>query len=264
MFVLEVLDGDGPGPYGLGSFFSIAKKLEKSHSSRCESGPSGPSTYSHPPLPPVSKKEMEAGKADEWDQATRQPLASATPPPLLSPLSALTPSTGPGSSGMSPKFVESRTLMPGLPPVPLAPLNPLPSPVTLSQVEDVVTTSDMVQKLHSCHHPSPSLSSSDLPSSSEMAIDVEDSSVNRSCASSFDPWTKTHPAPSISDSQDAWTTWLDDALCNGVPKFGLAKFIRTLSMTATSPLTRSKFVRMKLKMLRHISHELSDPSYPSA
>jgi hypothetical protein len=144
MFVLDVLDGDGPSPYGLGSFFSIAKKSEKSRGSRHKFGASGIPTYSHPPLPPVSKKEMEAGKADERDQATRWPLALATPPPLLSPLSTLIPSVGPGSSHVSSKFVESRTLMLGLPPVPLAPLNPLPSLVTLLQVEDVVATSDMV------------------------------------------------------------------------------------------------------------------------
>jgi hypothetical protein len=33
VFVLEVLDGDGPGPYGLGSFFSIMKKSDRSCSS---------------------------------------------------------------------------------------------------------------------------------------------------------------------------------------------------------------------------------------
>jgi hypothetical protein len=133
--------------------------------------------------------------------------------------------------------------------VPMAPLNPLPSLVTLSQVEDVVATSDMVQDLQSHHHPPPSISSFDSPSSSEMAIDVEDSSVIQSRASSFDPWTETHPAPFIGDSQDAWTTWLDDALQNGVPQFGLAKFIQMLSMTATSPLVRLKFVRTRLKLL---------------
>jgi hypothetical protein len=164
------------------------------------------------------------------------------------PLSALTPSAGPGSSGVSPKFMESRTPTPGLPPVPLAPLNPLPSPVTLSQVEDIVATSDMVRELHSRHHP-PSLSSSDLPSSSEMAVDVEDPSLNRSHASSFDPWTETHPAPPLDDSRYAWTTWLEDALDNGVPEDGLAEFIRRISMTATSPLARLKFVRTKLKWL---------------
>jgi hypothetical protein len=149
----------------------------------------------------------------------------------------------------SPEFVESQTPTPGLPPVSLAPLNPLPSPVTLSQVEDVVATSDMVRELHSCHQPPPSLSSSDSPSSSEMAVDVEDPSLNRSRASSFDPWTETHLAPPLDDSRYAWTTWLEDALDNGVPEDGLAEFIRTISMTATSPLARSKFARTKLKWL---------------
>jgi hypothetical protein len=187
IFVLEVLDGNRPGPYRLGSFFSITKKFKKSHSSRCKSGPPGPSTYACPPLPPLFKKEIKAAKAQDWDQATRWPPASATPPALLSPLSALTPSMGPGSSGMSPEFMELRTPMPGLPPVPLAPLNPLPSPVALSQVEDVVAMSDMVRELHSCHHPPPSLSFSNSLSSSKMAIDVEDSLIVRSRASSFDP-----------------------------------------------------------------------------
>jgi hypothetical protein len=197
VFVLEVLDGDGPGPYGSGSFFSIAKKSEKSRGSRRKSGPPVPSGFAHPPLPPLSKKEIKAGKALDQDQAARRPAALATPPPLLSPLPPLTPSAGPGSSGVSPEFVESRTPTPGLPPVPLAPLNPLPSPVTLSQVED------MVRDLQSRHPPPPSFSSSDLPSSLEMAINVEASSVIQSRASSFDPWTETHPAPSIGDSRDA-------------------------------------------------------------
>ena len=264
VFVLEVLDGNGPGPYGSGSFFSIAKKSDKSRGSRHKSGPSGVSTSSRPPLPPVSKKEIEAGKAQEQDWAARQPPASATPPPLLSPLSALTPSMGPGSSHLSPEFVESRTLMPGFPLVPLAPLNPLPSLVTLSQVEDIVATSDMVWELHSHHHPPPSLSSSDSTSSSKMAINAKNPLVNRSCATSFNPWTETHPVPPIDRTLDAWRTWLDDALCNGVLKFGLAEFIRTLSMTATSPLARSKFAWMKLKLLQHISHKLSALSRPGA
>jgi hypothetical protein len=70
VFVLEVLDGNGPGPYGSGSFFSIAKKSDKSRGSRHKSGPSGVSTSSRPPLPPVSKKEMKHVLADKWDQAT--------------------------------------------------------------------------------------------------------------------------------------------------------------------------------------------------
>jgi hypothetical protein len=256
LFVLEVLNGDGPGPYGSGSFFSIAKKSKKTCGSRCKSDPPAPSTYIHPPLPPLSKKEIEAGKVLDRDQAARWPLALATPPPSLSPLSALTPSAGPGSSYVSPEFVESWTPMPGLPLVPMAPLNPLPSPVTLPQVKDVVTMSDMVWELQSCYHPPTMLSSSDSPSSLEMAINVKDSSVIRSRASSFDPWTETHPAPSIGDSRDAWMTWLDDALHNGVPEFGLAEFISTLSMTATSPLTRSKFVQMRLKLIHEAAFHL--------
>jgi hypothetical protein len=80
VFVLEVLDGDGPGPYGLCSFFSITKKSNRSHGSQHKPGPPSPSPSSRPPFPPVSKKEMEAAKADKWVQATRCPLALATPP----------------------------------------------------------------------------------------------------------------------------------------------------------------------------------------
>jgi hypothetical protein len=65
VFVLEVLDGNRPGPYWSGSFFLITKKFNLSCGSWHKSGPSGPSSSSCPPLPPVSKKEMEAGKADE-------------------------------------------------------------------------------------------------------------------------------------------------------------------------------------------------------
>jgi hypothetical protein len=160
----------------------------------------------HLALPPVSKKEIEAGKADKWDWATQQPLAS-------SPLSALTPSLGPGSLHISLKYVESRTPMPGLPLVPLTPLHPLPSPVTLLQVEDIVTISNMVWELHSHHLPPPSLSSSNLPSSSWMAVDnKEDSSLSESCTLSFNPWMESHLAPSITGTPHEWETWLDPLL----------------------------------------------------
>jgi hypothetical protein len=197
MFMLEVLDGDGPGPYGLGSFFSIVKKFERSHGPQHKSSPPDPSSSSRPPLPPPSKKEMEAAKADEWDWAAWRPLALASPPPLLSPLSALTPS-GIGPSDVSPELVESWTLTLGFSLVPLAPLNPLPSPVTLSQVEDIITTSDMVWEIQSHHLPPPSLSSSVSPPSSEMAVDeVKDSSApSSSQAMSYMPWVvsvKTRP-----------------------------------------------------------------------
>ena len=66
VFVLEVLDGDGPGPYGSGSFFSIVKKSNQSCSFWQKSGPPGHPSSSRPPLPPVDyKKFQESDKADE-------------------------------------------------------------------------------------------------------------------------------------------------------------------------------------------------------
>jgi hypothetical protein len=135
----------------------------------------------------------------------------------------------------------------GFSPSALAPLNPLPSPVTLLQVEDVIATSDMVWELHSHHLPPPTLSFYGSPSSSEMAVDeVEESSLIKSCASSFDPWTESHPAPSISGSLQEWETWLDDALDNRVLAFRLAKFMKMLSITATLPLGQAKFAWSRL------------------
>jgi hypothetical protein len=103
---------------------------------------------------------------------------ASTPPPLapLSPLLALTLSLGLGSLYMSPEFVQSQTPMLGLPLVPLAPSNPLLSPITLSQVEDVITVSNMVQELHSCHCPLPSLFSSPTPLTLSMVVDADDDS----------------------------------------------------------------------------------------
>jgi hypothetical protein len=113
--------------------------------------------------------------------------------------------------------------------MPLAPLNPLPSPVTLSQVEDVLATSKMVQDLTS-HHLHPSLhSSSDSPSSSLMAVDIEDAPVDTwSCSLSYHPWVESHPSPDLFSNTDMWMTWLAEALENEVPVSALDKFINTL------------------------------------
>jgi hypothetical protein len=174
IFVLEVLDEDGPEPYGSGSFFSIGKKAVQSRGPQHKSGPPASSSSSHPPLPPIDLKIQEKFKALKWDLAAMWPPAPATPPPALSPLLALTPSKSPGSLHVSLEFMASWSPMPGLPPEPMAPLNPLPSSVTLSQVEDVLAMSEMVRDLTS-HHLPPSLSTSfDSPSSSLMVVDVED------------------------------------------------------------------------------------------
>jgi hypothetical protein len=158
VFILEVLGNDGPG-----SFFSIRKKAAQSCRSQHKPIPPGLPSSSQPPLPPSDPKIWKAAMVLKWNLAALQPPASAFPPPLLSPLSALPPFLGAGSSHVSPKFVESWTLTPGLPPEPLAPLNPLPSPVTLSQVEVVLATSEMVWDLVSCHHSSPLLTSFNSP-----------------------------------------------------------------------------------------------------
>jgi hypothetical protein len=191
------------------------------------------------------------------------------PPPHLSPLSTLTPSAGKGPSEVSPKFVGSRTPTLGLPPVPLAPLNPLPSLVTLLQVEDAITTSDMVRELHSHYLPPPSLSSSSSslsPPSLEMAVDDdEDPLLPKSCTSSFNPWMESHPAPPLLGGRHAWETWLGDALRNGVPEMGLAKFIQMLSRTVTLPLAQAKFVWSYLKTLERLAHKILPPPHsPSA
>jgi hypothetical protein len=103
-----------------------------------------PPSSSQPPLPLPDPKIMKVAKVHRQNLKALWPLALATPSPSLSPLSALPPSLGVGSSHISPEFIESWTPMPGLPPVLLAPLNPLPSLVTLLQVKDVLATSEMV------------------------------------------------------------------------------------------------------------------------
>jgi hypothetical protein len=166
---------------------------------------------------------------------------------------------------MSPEYVASQTLTPGLPPVPLAPLNLLPSPVTLSQVEDMVATSDLIWELHSHHLPSPSLSSSNFSSSFSMMVDdAEDSLPDRSYASSFDLWTESHLVPCLTASALDWETWLDNALVNNIPKVGLAEFIKTLSMTTTSPPAHAKFAWQQLKMLVHLISDCLNPPMPGA
>ena len=78
------------------------------------------------------------------------------------------------------------------------------------------------------------------------------------------PWTKSHLTPSITGSPHKWETWLDSALHNGVPEFGLAKSIKTLSMTAMLPLGQVKFAWNRLKMLECISHAVRQPPIPDA
>jgi hypothetical protein len=142
--------------------------------------------------------------------------------------------------------------MPGLPPILLAPLNPLPSPVTLLQVKDVLAISKMVQNLVFHHQLSPLLTSSDSPSSSAMAVDIEDIPLDsRSRVLSFDPWIESYPALPISADDQTWMAWLAKALENEVPTDVLELFIKTLATMPKSP-AMAKFVWMQIKRLRNL------------
>jgi hypothetical protein len=248
VFILEVLDDDGPGPYGSGSFFSIEKKAGRPH--RPWHKPAPPPALpppSQPPLPSLDCKIPKASKAKvRISDALVPPAWASSPLPSLSPLPTQPLPQGAGSSVVSPELVVSQTPMPGPPPVPLAPLNSLPSPVTLSQIEDIPATSELVWELHSRRLPSTPLSSLSLPPSVVMAVD-DDPSPIQSCATSYTSWVDTHPAPT-SGSLLHWTTWFGNALWNEVPKEGLATFIKSLSL-AQNEMIREKFVQNRLQML---------------
>src|SRR6267142_2614208 len=192
VFVLEVLDGDGPGPSGPGSFFVLPKK-------RTQSLPKGkaalatPAPWAPPPLPlsgpppsmpitaapslevpplPLKHGNKHVDKSTrDWDVApgiVSVVMRTASP----SPLSTLTPSPVVGAS---------------------VPPEPSVSPMTLSQVKDILATSGMVQALQA-QFPSPASSSTSL-SSLRMIVDESPSPSHTHAASldiSFDPWTDTH------------------------------------------------------------------------
>jgi hypothetical protein len=133
---------------------------------------------------------------------------------------------------------------------PLAPLNPLPSPVTLSQVEDVVATSDLVQELHSRYQPSSPLSA---PSSPPMFRDMEweaDPYPNsrESSGAHFVSWVPSHPAPTDGGSPLRWKTWFGQALRNEVTEEALTEYVKTLAFTQHA-MNRDKFVQNRLSTL---------------
>jgi hypothetical protein len=189
------------------------------------------------------------------------PVAPAPPSPPVSapsPLSPL-PLSRAESSHISPEFVVSRTPMPRPPPAPLAPLNPIPSPVTLSQVEDVIATSDMVRELHSRYQPPAPLSA---PSSPPMFGDMEweaDPYPNsrESSEGLFVSWVCSHPAPTDGGSPLRWKTWFAGALRNEVTEEALTEYVKTLAFTQNA-LIRDKFVQNRLSALADAVREWKD------
>jgi hypothetical protein len=271
VFLLEVLDDDGPGPYGSGSFFALEKKAGRARGPRRKPTSPAPPPPSQPPLSasvpvtsvPVTKKKKRAPVLKPFPGAPLPltPVAPAPPSPPVSapsPLSPLPPSRA-ESSHVSPEFVVSRTPTPRPPPAPLAPLNPIPSPVTLSQVEDVVATSDMVRELHSRYHPSTPLSA---PSSPPMFGDMEweaDPYPNsrESSEGLFVSWVSSHPAPTDGGSPLRWKTWFAGALRNEVTEEALTEYVKTLAFTQ-NVLIRDKFVQNRLSALADAVREWKD------
>src|SRR6267142_461737 len=182
-----------------------------------------------PPLP-LKYGNKQADKSTwDWDVAPSiisAVMQSASP----SPLSTLTPSP----------VVRA-----------LVPLEPSVSPVTLSQVEDILTTSGMVQALHT-RFPPPA-SSSTSPPLVVMNMD-ESPSPSHSCATSYDLWTDSHPAP---DPQDlaAWGLWIEAALTNGVPAEGLVSYIQMVGASLPG-VGQEKWTCVRLKRIVDIANLL--------
>ena len=110
------------------------------------------------------------------------------------------------------------TLTPSLVVGALVPPEPLVSSVTLSQVEDILAISRMVQALHA-QFPPPA---SSFVSSSSMEMNVDKSlSPSHSHAvspdASFDPWTNTHHLPDPWEMLTVWRSWIEAALLHEVP-----------------------------------------------
>jgi hypothetical protein len=130
--------------------------------------------------------------------------------------------------------------------------------VTLSQVEDVVTTSDMVRELHSRYQPSTPLSA---PSSPTMFGDMEwevDPYPNshESSEAHFVSWVPFHPAPA-NGLPLWWKTWFGEALRNEVTEEALTKYVKTLAFTQNA-MIRDKFVQNRLSALADTVCEWKD------
>ena len=119
--------------------------------------------------------------------------------------------------------------------------------VSLSQVENLVETSHMIQDLHS-RTPPPSLS----PSSSAMDLDARARTPPPTAPLAFVslgdyPWLLRHPMPL---SGFLLAGWFESAMRNGVPASALECLVRT----ETAPMTAAekRAVPKKLKTLQKV------------
>ena len=142
-----------------------------------------------------------------------------------------------------------------------------PDPVTLSQVEDLLATSEMIQALHR-RTPPPALS----PSSTAMELDagpIPSHPPASSAGSDFSsesfhqdlfreyPWTLSHHPP----ASGSWQVWLTQALEHGIPAPILVQVIDNY----TSPRTKSDRAVAKTRkaLLKSIVHDLGSLFSPS-
>ena len=144
------------------------------------------------------------------------------------------------------------TLMPSLVVGALVPPEPSVSPVMLSQVEDILAMSRMVQALHAQFPPPTSSSASS--SSTEMNVDEFPSPSHSRAASldaSFNPWTDTHCSPDPRETLMVWRSWIEATLLNGVPVKGLQTYIQTIGSSLPS-VGQDKWMHIHLKSINSV------------
>ena len=243
VFVLEVLDGDGPGPSGPGSFFTLLKKRTRSLP-KGKMASAAPAPLAPPPLPPSGPPPSMCSAA--------APSLEVLPLPLKHGNKHADKSTWDRDVALSIIAVVMRSAFPSplstLTPSPvvrsLVPPEPSVSPVTLSQVEDILATSGMVQALHAWFPP-PASSSVSPP---HMVMNVDElPSPSHSRTTSYNSWTDSHPAPDPRDSA-TWEPWIEAALTNGVPAVGLVSFVQTVG-TSLPGVGQEKWTCIRLKRI---------------
>jgi len=152
----------------------------------------------------------------------------------LSPLSSLTP-----SPAMRPLALPRQSI----------------SPVTLSQVEDILATSGMVQALHARINPPPP-ASSPLSPSLNMEVDLDKNPSTLSHATSLNPWIDSHPPLGLRVPTPEWASWIQVALSHGVPVKGLYDFIVMYGTHILGASGQRKWTWIKKKALCDLSSSI--------
>ena len=136
-----------------------------------------------------------------------------------------------------------------------------PSPVTLSQVEDLITMHEMLQALHA-RTPPPALS----PTSSNMELDagpipthpLPPAHLTGSVYDRSSSWSASHPPPLSGD----WMNWISATLDNDESLASVAAVIKSQAMPPmTKQAKQSK--RDRLHMLKCIEHDCGSSFSPS-